>query len=179
MHYVKIVQIWSFFWSVFSRIQIQSECREIRTRKNSVFGQISHSDGSEKTRILAYYTHTIYTVLYGYGFYAIKNETKMRSQRNWLVKETGEIKGLLNRRDFCIYRSNWVFLQISAFLRLKQLYKVVWCHVMLYLFLSTRVNSKCFTRDIILYNSSCAGNVSYKKRKDELLFLTWKFASKL
>ena len=35
-HCVKSVQIRSFFWSVFSRIQ--SECGKIRTRKNSVFG---------------------------------------------------------------------------------------------------------------------------------------------
>ena len=39
----------SFFWSVFSRIRteyrpnIQSECGKIRTRKNCVFGLISHS----------------------------------------------------------------------------------------------------------------------------------------
>ena len=49
---MKIVQIRSFFWSLFSRIQteypvsfrIQSECGKIRTRKNSVFGHFSHSD---------------------------------------------------------------------------------------------------------------------------------------
>ena len=34
IHYVKSVQIRSFFWSVFSRIQ--SECRKIWTKKNSV-----------------------------------------------------------------------------------------------------------------------------------------------
>ena len=46
MHCVKSVQIRSFFWSVFSLIRteygeilrIQSECRKIWTRKNSVFG---------------------------------------------------------------------------------------------------------------------------------------------
>ena len=62
-HCLKSVQIRSFFWSVFSRIRteygemfcispysvrmrslhIQSECGKIRTRKNSVFGHISHS----------------------------------------------------------------------------------------------------------------------------------------
>ena len=43
-HYIKSVQRWSFFWSVFSCIQrystslrIQSERGKIRTRKNSVF----------------------------------------------------------------------------------------------------------------------------------------------
>ena len=48
---VKIVQIRSFFWSVFSRIlneyyvsfRIQSECGKIRTRKSSVFGHFSRS----------------------------------------------------------------------------------------------------------------------------------------
>ena len=48
IHCVKSIQIWSYFWSVFSGIRteygdllnlrIQSECRKIRTRNNSVFG---------------------------------------------------------------------------------------------------------------------------------------------
>ena len=42
IHWVKRVQIWSFFWSVFSCIQ--SEYRKIWTIKNSVFGQVSRSD---------------------------------------------------------------------------------------------------------------------------------------
>ena len=55
LHSVKSVQIRSFFWSVFSRIQteyeeilvslcIQSECGKIWTRKNSVLGHFSLSD---------------------------------------------------------------------------------------------------------------------------------------
>ena len=51
-HCVKSVQILSFFWSVFSRFElnmgrypvslcIQSECGKIRTRKNSVFRHFS------------------------------------------------------------------------------------------------------------------------------------------
>ena len=67
LHCVKNVQITSFFWSVFSHIwaesreiqsisafglnperyfvslRIHSECGKIQTRKNSVFGHISHS----------------------------------------------------------------------------------------------------------------------------------------
>ena len=51
LHCVKSVQIWSFFWSVFSRIwteysvsvRIRSECEKIRTRKNSVFGHFARS----------------------------------------------------------------------------------------------------------------------------------------
>ena len=54
LHCVKSVQIRSFFWSIFSRIRtghgdflvnlrIQSECRKILTRKNSVFGHFSRS----------------------------------------------------------------------------------------------------------------------------------------
>ena len=39
--YVKIFQIRSFFWSVFSCIR--TEYRRMRTRKNSVFGQFSRS----------------------------------------------------------------------------------------------------------------------------------------
>ena len=44
MHCVKSVQIRSFCWSVLSLIQ--SEYGEIRTRKNSVFGHFSRSDGN-------------------------------------------------------------------------------------------------------------------------------------
>ena len=43
LHYVKSVKIRSFFRSVFSCIQ--TGYREIRTRKNSVFGYFSHSAG--------------------------------------------------------------------------------------------------------------------------------------
>ena len=51
VHCVKSVQIRSFFWSLFSCIHteygnlrsIQSEYRELRTRKNSVFGHFSRS----------------------------------------------------------------------------------------------------------------------------------------
>ena len=53
-HCVKCVQMWSFFWSVFSHIRpeyevslrIQSECGKMltrKTRKNSVFGHFSRS----------------------------------------------------------------------------------------------------------------------------------------
>ena len=53
-HCVKIAQMRSYFWSVFSCIQteygdlfcesrIQSEYRDIRTRNNSVFGHFSRS----------------------------------------------------------------------------------------------------------------------------------------
>ena len=41
IHYVKSVQIWSYFWSVFSCIQ--SEYRKIRNRNNSVFGHFTRS----------------------------------------------------------------------------------------------------------------------------------------
>ena len=40
-HCMKSIQIWSYFWSVFSCIQ--SEYRKTRTRKNSVFGHFSLS----------------------------------------------------------------------------------------------------------------------------------------
>ena len=40
------VQIWSFFWSVFSRIQ--SEYKKIQTKKNSVFGNVSRSVKDKK-----------------------------------------------------------------------------------------------------------------------------------
>ena len=57
IHCVKSVQIVSFFWSVFSRIRTENgdfrskspysvPIREVRTRKNSVFGRFSRSDHS-------------------------------------------------------------------------------------------------------------------------------------
>ena len=39
---MKSIQIWSFFWSVFSCIW--TEYRKIRNRKNSVFGHFSRSE---------------------------------------------------------------------------------------------------------------------------------------
>ena len=44
-HCVKSAQIQSFFWSDFSCIR--TEYREIRARKNSVFGHFSHSEGKK------------------------------------------------------------------------------------------------------------------------------------
>ena len=54
-HCVKSVQIWIYFWSVFSCIwteygeiwslRIQSEYRKMWTRNNSVFGHFSRSEG--------------------------------------------------------------------------------------------------------------------------------------
>ena len=41
-HYVKSVQMRSFLWSVFYRIQ--PDCGKMRTRKNSVFHHFSRSD---------------------------------------------------------------------------------------------------------------------------------------
>ena len=41
-HYVKSVQIRSYFWSVFSCIR--TEYKKIRTRNNSVFGHFSRSE---------------------------------------------------------------------------------------------------------------------------------------
>ena len=45
-HSVKSVQIRSFFWSVFSRIQ--SEYGNIQTTKDSVFGHFSRSENNGK-----------------------------------------------------------------------------------------------------------------------------------
>ena len=58
MYSVNIVQIWSYFWSLFScisteygylleiytvNLRIQSEYRKMQTRNNSVIGQFSRS----------------------------------------------------------------------------------------------------------------------------------------
>ena len=47
-HCLKGVQLWRFFWSVFSSIQF--EYRKMRTRKNSILGHFSRS-------VLAFYEH--------------------------------------------------------------------------------------------------------------------------
>ena len=45
---MKSLPLWCFFWSVFSCTQ--TEYRKVRTRKKSVFGQFSRSDGPAKVR---------------------------------------------------------------------------------------------------------------------------------
>ena len=45
---VKNIQIWSFFWSVFSCIR--TEYRKIRTRKNSTFGYFPRSGGNKENK---------------------------------------------------------------------------------------------------------------------------------
>ena len=54
IHFVKSVQIRSFFWSVSSCIQY--EYRKIRTRKNSVFWHFSRTD-TETCFVNAYLTY--------------------------------------------------------------------------------------------------------------------------
>ena len=44
VHYVESVQIWSYFWSVFSCIR--TKYRKIRTGNKSIFGHFSRSDGT-------------------------------------------------------------------------------------------------------------------------------------
>ena len=55
LYWVKSVQIWSFFWSVFSYISvisgIQSEYSKIRTRKNSVFEHFSRSVKGQESNL--------------------------------------------------------------------------------------------------------------------------------
>ena len=61
MHCVKSVQIWIFFWSVFSvSLRIQSECGKIRTRKNSVFGHFPRSDDSSTTNQILHVSNLIF-----------------------------------------------------------------------------------------------------------------------
>ena len=62
------VQIPSFFWSVFSHIRteysvshrIQSECKKIWTRKNSVYGRLARSDILSKFRCMLNYIVLIF-----------------------------------------------------------------------------------------------------------------------
>ena len=51
-HFAKTVQIRSFFWSVFPRIQ--SKYGKIQTRNNSVFGLFSCSLKSTKTKYILF-----------------------------------------------------------------------------------------------------------------------------
>ena len=61
---MKSIQIRSFFWSVFSRIQ--SECAKIQTRKNSVFGYFSRS-----LRVYVHYNAFQYSFHYFFSFLKI------------------------------------------------------------------------------------------------------------
>ena len=56
-HSVKSVEMGSFFWSVFSRIQ--SEYGKIRTRKNSEFRHFSHSETIARNGLLRNYLITL------------------------------------------------------------------------------------------------------------------------
>ena len=49
MHFVKIVQVRCFFWPVFRRIRTEYE--KIRTRKNFIFGYVSHSNGKRQAKL--------------------------------------------------------------------------------------------------------------------------------
>ena len=78
---MKSVQILCFFWSVFCRIRteywdfqnlcIQSECRKIQTKKNSVFRHISRSDTSQQSNahsqilsLLCFYTCSFHDTIH-------------------------------------------------------------------------------------------------------------------
>ena len=63
--YAKSVQIRSFSWPVFSCIQ--SKYREIRTRKNSLFGHFSRSDTTIILTVCYYYVTPFqsYSIFYG------------------------------------------------------------------------------------------------------------------
>ena len=61
-HWVKNVQILSYFWSVFSCIR--TEYRKIRTRNNSAFGHFSRSDK--------------YTIMEKINATRLRNQTKLK-----------------------------------------------------------------------------------------------------
>ena len=77
MDCVKSVQIRSFFWSVFSRmrteysvsLRTQSECRKIRTRRDSVFG---HFPRRLRGLFLIHLSQFVWTVNKLIGFYEMR-----------------------------------------------------------------------------------------------------------
>ena len=81
IHSLKSGQIRGFFWSIFSctrtksvSLRIQSECREIKTRKNSISGHLLRSDSinftsSDTNNPLRYVSlfSWVYTVIYSHS----------------------------------------------------------------------------------------------------------------
>ena len=67
-HALKCPKIRSFFWSVFSCIR--TECRKIRTRKNSIFGHFSSSDD-----YLLYSKVRQYFIRMGFDIFRINSNT--------------------------------------------------------------------------------------------------------
>ena len=70
MHCVKSVQVWSFFWSVFSCIQ--TEYGDLR--RNSVFGHFSRSDVEDKN-----YWKILKQRCWPLAFTVLKNEKRSRT----------------------------------------------------------------------------------------------------
>ena len=56
-------------WRDMEYLCIQSECRKIQTRKNSVFGQFSHSDSFFKEGTVAHYSMKITSFFSCYCFF--------------------------------------------------------------------------------------------------------------
>ena len=86
-HYVKSVQIHSFFWSIFSCIRteygdflpIQSECRKVRTRKNSVLGHFSYSVQHDYNVLVSVSNSLIAVLKYSKQKYHLEFSNKLKN----------------------------------------------------------------------------------------------------
>ena len=86
LHYVKNVQIRSFFWSMF--FLVHSEYKKIWTRKNSVFGHFSRSEIS--TEYIDQSDGTIYDVVSwidGEILIVEKNTQKIKISKKGKIKK--------------------------------------------------------------------------------------------
>ena len=89
-HYLyigKSVQIHSFFWSIFSCIRteygdflpIQSECRKVRTRKNSVLGHFSYSVQHDYNVLVSVSNSLIAVLKYSKQKYHLEFSNKLKN----------------------------------------------------------------------------------------------------
>ena len=84
---MKSVQIQSYFWSLFSCIQ--TECRKIRTRNNSVFGYFSRSERYRSK--IKWQSPGFFIIHFSFGNYLSKvnkHQTKVWNMFNVNKKDT-------------------------------------------------------------------------------------------
>ena len=132
---VKSVQIWSYFWSVFSCIR--SEYRKIRTRKNSVFGHFSCSEGYLKQSLgLKNYLKIIET--FRKRLLCNFNCPATLGLKFWLNKFHLKIEWGHNLLPFISLRNNFFAIAVCRKLRNSKYQSFWFCLILLDFFLLTK-----------------------------------------
>ena len=108
MHFqrcVKSVQIWSFFWSVFSHIRTEYE--KIRNRKNSVFGHFSHSADSPPSGSIQIRKRVCNII---YSFTKV-NKSKQKGSRGRCLLHMPNVFVQHDKSDLMILLTNFIPIQ--------------------------------------------------------------------